>query len=114
MDTQVVVVDLNPDDTYDIESVCWDTIYLRAPMTQFHLSRALNIGIKFTSNTKYVLCTDAEMMFSSHYMAELESRMKPDCMAIAPCGTLPREVEVPAHEGCSQLSMGTTPIIAAP
>ena len=100
-DTQVVVVDMNEKEVEreKVRSVVeeFKGIRIEAPIP-FSLSRGFNIGIRNSPESKYLLCTGAEMVFSpgvvETIVGKLNSSKKEYAMVVSVCGFLPEGIEV--------------------
>lgn len=100
---EIIVSDTSSDENYskniiDVISKYAQVWYFHNPLKEFSLSRSFNIGIKQTHlESKYILCTGAEMLFSENYLEELLKVMDDGKFAWGACGFLKEDTKYPDY-----------------
>ncbi len=68
--------------------------HIHNPLPAFSLSHSLNIGLKHTES-EYILCTGAEMLFSQNYLKELSKIATDNVFMWSACGFLQKNTKYP-------------------
>ena len=99
--------------TKDVRSAAskYETVqHIHSPLETFSLSRSFNVGIRNTyEKSEYILCSGAEMLFSSEFLEKLFVSMDDTRFAVGCCGFLPKDTEYPDNLAWSELSAQVIP-----
>ena len=96
---EIIVSDTSSDENYtkSIETITakYDIVqHIHNPLKTFNLGRSHNIGIKHTES-EYILCTGAEMLFSQNYLEELSKIAASNVFMWSACGFLQKDTKYP-------------------